>query len=199
MVLRMQNISVLSISFVFVLIGAGCGDPYEQDEKQTKLEKTRRDSRGENEGGTPRADEKPARAPKVGKVKSKAVVDRSSPASVARAFAKRWINFSENGVKDQQLDLSVLATGTYAKRLRASAKSSQEAVLVEGAKPSGRGRVEVVDVRGRGGERHVLVVTREETFEGGRRGLEGATYNVYLADVRDTKKGWAVLRWTPQL
>jgi hypothetical protein len=81
---------------------------------------------------------------------------------------------------------------------RALAATAQDGALAPGAAGS-RGVVEAVEVRGTGGSRRLLVITRERPLATGADELVMERYRVYIGvAVRSDSRDWRMARWQRQ-
>lgn len=123
----------------------------------------------------------------------------SSPEQAARRFAVRFANWSWRNAAKQAQDLAALSAGELSGSYAADARTSGDVAALRTQKPSMQGTVETVTVRERRGPRaRALVVTREESLSDGRLDEGGLRWNVYLAELERTRRGWSVTGWEAQ-
>jgi hypothetical protein len=121
-----------------------------------------------------------------------------SPRRAARSFAVRWVNWDWRTLAEQQRSLAGLATGLLAQRLRANGGSARIDASLARDKPGSRGAVAVIDLRAVGDRAWGVVVTREQSYTGGRAELGGRRYRVCLIRLSRARNGWEVSAWEPQ-
>ena len=124
---------------------------------------------------------------------------RDEPEALARRWAHAFAVWTDDTLATQ---LGALA-GTAAPALRAELQRGAQAIQRDRALTrdgaGSRGSVRVVHVRGSGGRRAVLVVTRETPYLGASTDLQGAGYRVYTGEVvLDASGRWLMRSWERQ-
>jgi hypothetical protein len=171
---------------------AGCQDPYATDRasSQPPAPAAHSPAEGRVDGVAPGAVEPPPRGPHP--------VTSATARAAARRFALRWVNWDWRSAAPGQRTLARLASGPLAGQLRADAKSAAADASLRRDKPGSRGAVVAISLQRAADAATGVVVTREQTYTGGRADLGGARYRVYLVALTREPGGWGVSRWAPQ-
>lgn len=118
--------------------------------------------------------------------------------ATATAFASRWVNWDWQSVVPQQRRLADLAGGALARELLDNARSARVDASLARDQPGSRGTVQAVELEADGAGQAGIVVTREQTYTGGRAELGGRRYRVYRVRLTRVRSGWGVTQWEPQ-
>jgi hypothetical protein len=127
-----------------------------------------------------------------------ATVIRTAPDAIARAFAKRWVNWDWRTAAARQRELARMAAGALATQLRANAGSVRLDATLARDRPGMRGTVAIVDLAQRRAAATGLVLTREQTYTNEHADQGGPRYRVYRVALIGAAGRWEVARWEPQ-
>jgi hypothetical protein len=185
-----RHIALVATLLALLIAGSGCRDPYSSQPALSSPS-----PRGKREA-TPGDTSRPG--PRIPSLAPDTARGSRSPLRAARSFAARWVNWDWRTVAEQQRALARLATGPLARRLRANAGSARIDASLARDKPGSRGAVAAIDLRAAGDQASGVVVTREQSYTGGRADLGGRRYRVYLIRLSRERNGWAVSAWEPQ-
>jgi hypothetical protein len=184
------RITLVSVLASLLVAGSGCQDPYSSQPSLSSPSPT--GNREATPGDTSRPGPRnPAPAPAT-------AGGSRSPRRAARSFATRWVNWDWRTAAEQQRALARLATGPLAQRLRANGGSVRIDASLARDKPGSRGAVAAIDLRAADDRASGVVVTREQSYAGGRADLGGRRYCVYLIRLSRERNGWEVSGWEPQ-
>ena len=187
----MTRRTALMITLLALLAaGSGCQDPYSSQPSLSSPSPTR--NREATPGDTSRA------GPRIPSLAPATAGGSRSPRRAARSFAARWVNWDWRTVAEQQRALARFATGPLAQRLRANRGSARIDASLARDKPGARGAVAAIDLGAAGDRASGIVVTREQSYTGGRADLGGRRYRVYLIRLSRERNGWQVSAWQPQ-
>jgi hypothetical protein len=187
----MTRRTALVVTLLALLVaGSGCQDPYGSQPSLSSPSPTR------NREATPGDTRRPG--PRIPSLAPATAGGSRSPWRAARSFAVRWVNWGWRTVAEQQRSLAGLATGLLARRLRANGGSARIDASLARDKPGSRGAVAAIDLRAAGDRASGVVVTREQSYTGGRADLGGRRYRVYLIRLNRERNGWEVSAWQPQ-
>lgn len=128
----------------------------------------------------------------------RAQADGAAARATARAFARRWVNWTWLTAARQQRQLARLATGDLAATLLANARSALVDQSLERDQPGSTGSIAGIDVTLNAGHASGVLVTREAPLSGEQADIGERRYRVYLVELQRTERGWGVSRWAPQ-
>lgn len=208
----MSTARASALALVASALLAGCADPYEDEDKRPGTKPTAPGTtgvRGAAESLEP--DSKPGerRNPATGDVAPPERRPRRGPLGTSRSnapgpralaalFAERSLNWDWRDPDAPYRALLPLALDP----LRAEMHRARSAVGLDDSlrrdRAGSRGSFVAIDVMGRGPERRMVVVVREEALLDGRGSLEGPRHRVYLAEAKRTSRGWGMSRWAQQ-
>jgi hypothetical protein len=123
--------------------------------------------------------------------------DPHRPDGVVRQVALAWSNWTTGTVAAQHRRAIALTADAAARRLSVDGRQVERSVAALPRPVRSRGTVEAVALRGTGGWRTAIVVTRETLTGLGPLGSDGE-YHVTLATVERRGSAWVVSRWSRQ-
>jgi hypothetical protein len=186
----MRTASFLRAFGVVVAVAVtGCGDPYADELARPASPASTAYA------ASPRATDRPG--PSAQWTPSVAARPAWSARRAARAFARGWLNWDWRTAASQQRALARLATGALAQQLRANADSARIDASLARDNRASRGTVAAINLSASDVHAAGIVVTREQTYTGGRADLGGRRYRVYVVRLRHGH-GWEVTAWEPQ-
>jgi hypothetical protein len=185
---RLRAIALLALLAAVVVAIGGCGvsDPYTESTQEEEAAARPADREPMKE---PAPDPDPGAPPKE--------VIPATPQGTLRYAASLAGNWKGAGATRAYSKLAALSTGSARAEFTKLAAQSELDVQAAVGYASTRASVAAVSVKGKGGFREAVVVTKQQIASAELTHLP-AEYKVTLATVTRWGKGWAISSWEPQ-